>query len=260
MKYLLISFAQFFNWIISLFLFLPPFLCSFLSYYFCCSAFCSQLNRLILFNSFTKVSFIRHTIHPSKMHISMGFSATVTTGAFRTFFVIPLSLFLFTPRPEQLLIAFLSLLSSYSGLSYEWNCISWDLLTGFFHFGSVAQSCLTLCSPVDYSTPRFLPSIFLSIRAFSNESVRCIRWPNYWSFSFSVSPSSEYSRLISFRMDWLDLLAVHGTLKSSPTPQFKSINSSVFNFLYSPTLTSIMFLRFIHVVDCMSTSWLYVTE
>ena len=122
---------------ISLFLFLPPFLCSFLSYYFCCSAFCSQLDHLILLNSFIKVSFIKHTIHPSKMYISMDFSAPITTVDFRMFFVIPLSLFLFTPRPEQLLIAFLFLLISYSGLSYEWNYILWDLLTGFFHFSSV---------------------------------------------------------------------------------------------------------------------------
>ena len=59
-----------------------------------------------------------------------------------------------------------------------------------------------------------LPSIFSSIRVFSNESLLHIRWPNYWSFSFSISPSNEYSGLISFRMDWLDLLAVQGTLKS----------------------------------------------
>ena len=59
-----------------------------------------------------------------------------------------------------------------------------------------------------------LPSVFPSIRAFSNEPVLCIRWQKYWSFSFSTSPSSEYSGLISFRMDWLDLLAVQGTLKS----------------------------------------------
>ena len=58
------------------------------------------------------------------------------------------------------------------------------------------------------------PSVFPSIRVFSNESVLRIRWPKYWSFSFSISPSNEYSRLISFRMDWLDLLAVQGTLKS----------------------------------------------
>ena len=59
-----------------------------------------------------------------------------------------------------------------------------------------------------------LPSIFPSIRVFSNESVLCIRWPKYWSFSFSISPSNEYSELISFRMDWLDLLGVQETLKS----------------------------------------------
>ena len=71
------------------------------------------------------------------------------------------------------------------------------------------------------------PSIFPSIRVFCKESVLCIRWPKYWSFNFSISPSNEYSGLISFRMDWLDLLAVQGTLKSSPTQQFKSINSLV---------------------------------
>ena len=72
-----------------------------------------------------------------------------------------------------------------------------------------------------------------------NESVLCIRWPKYWSFSFNISPSNEYSGLISFRTDWLDLLAVQGTLKSPPTPHFKSINSSALSFLHSPTLTSI---------------------
>ena len=84
-----------------------------------------------------------------------------------------------------------------------------------------------------------LPSIFPSIKVFSNDSALCIRWPKYWSFSFSISPSNEYSGLISFRIDWLNLLAVQGTLKSSPTPQFKIINSSVLSFLYSPALTSI---------------------
>ena len=71
------------------------------------------------------------------------------------------------------------------------------------------SSHLILCHPL-----LLLPSIFPSIRVFSNESVLCIRWPKYWSFSFNISPSNEYSGLISFRMDWLDLLAVQGTLES----------------------------------------------
>ena len=111
---------------------------------------------------------------------------------------------------------------------------------------SVAQSCLILCNPTDAAHKAFLsipssqsllklisiesvvpsnhlilccpllllPSIFPSIRIFSNESLLCIRWPNYWSFSFNISPSNEYSGLISFRIDWLDLLAVQGILKS----------------------------------------------
>ena len=87
--------------------------------------------------------------------------------------------------------------------------------------------------------PLLPPSIFPSFRVFSNELALHIRWPKYWSFSFNISPSNEHPGLISFRMDWLDLLAVQGTLESSPIPQFKSINSSAFSFLYSPTLTSI---------------------
>src|SRR5574340_825692 len=91
---------------------------------------------------------------------------------------------------------------------------------------------LILCHPL-----LLPPSIFPSIRVFSNESALPIRWPKYRSFSFSISPSNKHSGLISFRMDWLDLLAVQGTLKkSSPTPQFKSINSSALSFLYSSTL------------------------
>ena len=84
-----------------------------------------------------------------------------------------------------------------------------------------------------------LPSIFPSIRVFSNESALCIKWPKYWTFSLSISPSNEQPGLISFRMDWLDLLAVQGIFKSSPIAQFKSINSLALSFLYSPTLTSI---------------------
>ena len=93
---------------------------------------------------------------------------------------------------------------------------------------------LILCHPL-----LLLSSIFPIIRVFSNELALCIRWPKYWSFSFSISPSYEHSGLISFRM-WLDLLAVQeDSQESSPTPQFKSINSVVLSFLYSPTLTSI---------------------
>ena len=79
---------------------------------------------------------------------------------------------------------------------------------------------LILCHPL-----LLPPSIFPSIRVFSNESVLCIRWPKYWSFSFSISPSHEYSGLIFFRMDWLDLLAVQGTLKS--LLQHHSIKASI---------------------------------
>ena len=93
---------------------------------------------------------------------------------------------------------------------------------------------LILCRPL-----LLPPSIFPSIRVFSNESALRFRWPKYCSFSFNIRPSSEHPGLISFRMDWLDLLAVQGTLKSLPTPQFKSINSLALSFLHSPTLASI---------------------
>ena len=124
-----------------------------------------------------------------------------------------------------------------------------NILLGFVasvDFSSVAQSCPTLCHPMDCSTSGLpvhhqlwsllklmsiklvmpsnhlnlcrplllLPSIFPSIRVFSNESVLCIRWPEYWSFCFSISPSKEYSGLISFRIDWFVLVAVQETLKS----------------------------------------------
>ena len=120
------------------------------------------------------------------------------------------------------------------------------MLSWFFQFSSVAQLCLTLGDPMDCSTPGFpvyhqllelaqthvcpvgdaiqpshplllpslLVSIFPSIRVFSNESAFHIRWPEYWSFTFSISPSNEFSGLVSFRTDWFDLLAVQGTLKS----------------------------------------------
>ena len=83
------------------------------------------------------------------------------------------------------------------------------------------------------------PSIFPSIKVFSNESVLHIRGPKYWSFSFKISPSNEHSGLIFFAMDWLDLLAVQtDSQESSSLQQFKNINSSVLSFLYSPSVTS----------------------
>ena len=95
------------------------------------------------------------------------------------------------------------------------------------------SSHLILCHPL-----LLLPSIFPSIRVFSKESALRIRWPKYWSFSISLS--NEYSGLISFRIDWFDLLAVQGTLKSLlQHHSLKSINSSALSCLYSPTLTSI---------------------
>ena len=122
-------------------------------------------------------------------------------------------------------------------------------------FSSVSQSCLTLCDHMNHQVSLsitnsrsslklmsiksvmpsshlilccpllLLPPIPPSIRVFSNELTLRMRWQKYWSFSFSITPSKEHPGLNSFRMDWLDLLAVQGTLKSSPTPQFKSINS-----------------------------------
>ena len=86
---------------------------------------------------------------------------------------------------------------------------SWSLLKLMSIESVMPSNHLILCRPL-----LFLPSILPSIRVFSKELVLCIRWPKYWSFSFSISPSNEYSGLISFRMDWLDLLAVQGTLKS----------------------------------------------
>ena len=132
---------------------------------------------------------------------------------------------------------------------------------------SVTQSCLTFCDSMDcsmpglpvhhqlpeltqthihwvsyaiqpshlLSSPFFLPSIFPNIRVFSNKSVHCIRWPKYWSFNFSVNPPSEYSGLISFGSP----CSPRDSQESSPTPQFKSINSSALSLLYGPILSSI---------------------
>ena len=97
---------------------------------------------------------------------------------------------------------------------------SWSLLKLMSIELGMPSYNLTLCRPLS-----LLPSIFPSIRVFSNESVFHIRWPKNWSFSFNISPSNEYSGLISFRMDWLDLLAVHETLKS--LPQHHSSKTSI---------------------------------
>ena len=158
-----------------------------------------------------------------------------------------------------------------------------------FQLGSVAQSCPALYDPMDCGMPGFpghhqlpelaqthvhptihfilccplvlLPSVFPSIRVFSNESVLHIRWPKYWSFSFSTSPSNEYSRLISFRIDWFDLLAAQGTLKSLLqhhsskhqffTPQF-SLWSNSHIYPYMTTGKTIALTRWIFVSKVMS--------
>ena len=112
--------------------------------------------------------------------------------------------------------------------------ISWCLPKFTFIESVMPSNHFILCHSL-----LLLPSIFPSIQVFSNESAVCIRWPKYWSFSFNISPTNEHPGLISFRMDWLELLAVQGTQESSPTPQFKRINSSALSFLHSLTLTSI---------------------
>ena len=113
--------------------------------------------------------------------------------------------------------------------------ISWSLLKLMSIESVMPSNHLILCHPL-----LLLPSVLPSIRVFSNKSALHIRWPKDWSFSFSISPSNEYSGLISFRIYWFDLLAVQGTLQESfPTPQFKSINSLMLNLLYGPNLTSV---------------------
>ena len=149
---------------------------------------------------------------------------------------------------------------------------------------SVAQSCPTLCNLIDCCTRGFPvlhhlpeltqthvhrvsdaiqpshlcrpllfpPSIFPSIRVFSNELVFHIRWPKCWSFSFSISPSNEYSGLISFRMDWLDFLAVQGTLKSLLQHHSSKASSLALSFLYGPALASVYDHWKNHSLDYMS--------
>ena len=111
------------------------------------------------------------------------------------------------------------------------------------------SSHLILCPPL-----LLIPSVFPSIEVLSNESALHIRWPKYWCFSSSISPSSEYSGLISFRIDWFDLLAVQGTLKSlRQHHNTKNINSLV--FLYGSTLTSVHDYWKNHSFDCTNLCW-----
>ena len=112
--------------------------------------------------------------------------------------------------------------------------ISRSLLKPMFAESVMPPNHLMLCYPL-----LLLPSVFPSIRVFSNELALHIRWSKYWSFRFSISPSSEYSGLISFMIDWFNLLdswSPRDSQESSPVPQFKSINSSVLSLLYGPTL------------------------
>ena len=161
-----------------------------------------------------------------------------------------------------------------------------SLSLSFFtcQFSSVAQSCPTLGDPTDCSTQGFpvdhqllelaqihvhryhlilccplllLPSIFPSIKVFSNMLALCSRWPKYWSFSFSfsTSPFNEYSGLFSFRINWLKLLAVQGTLKS--LLQFDSIDSLLLSLLYSPTHIHTWLLEKpqLWLYECLSAQW-----
>ena len=152
-------------------------------------------------------------------------------------------------------------------------------------FSSVAQSCPILCDPMDCSTPGLpvhhqsqslpklmsiesvmpsnhlilcrpllLPSLFPSIRVFSNESALHIRWPNYWSFSFNISPSNEYSGLISFRMDWLDRLAVHGILKSllhHHSSKASILQYSAFFTVQLSHLEMVKMVNFVFKIECI---------
>ena len=162
----------------------------------------------------------------------------------------------------MILLSFNALIADLKPLAVWWHLdvLIFKLVLSSSHFSSVAQLCLTFCHPMDWNTPDFSvhhqlpefaqthvhrvgdtiqsyhsllspslpPSVFPSIRVFSCESVFCIRWPKDWSFSFIISPANEYSGLISFRIDWFDLLVVQGTLKS--LLQYCSLKASKFYY------------------------------
>ena len=112
--------------------------------------------------------------------------------------------------------------------------ISWSLLKLMSIESVMPSNHLILCHPL-----LLLPSIFPSIRVFPNELALPIKWPKYWSFSFSISPFNEYSGLVSFRIDWFDLCCPRDSQKPSPAPKVESINSLALRFLHGPPLTSI---------------------
>ena len=125
------------------------------------------------------------------------------------------------------------------------HCLLWSLLKLLSIESVMLSNHLILCCLL-----LLLPSIFPSIKVFSSGSALSIRWPKCWSFGFSISPSNEYSGLISFRIDWFDFLAIQGTLKSFlQHHSSKAINSSVLSLLHSPTLTSIHDHRKNHSLD-----------
>ena len=110
-----------------------------------------------------------------------------------------------------------------------------ELTQTHVHQVSMLSNHLVLCHPF-----LLLPSVFPSSRVFSNELALLIRWPKYWSFTVSICFSNDYSQLISFRIDWFDLLAERDSQESSPTPQFESINSlAALSLAFDPTLASL---------------------
>ena len=129
-----------------------------------------------------------------------------------------------------------------SSLSFT---ISWSLFKLMSIESVMLSSHLILCHSL-----LILPSIFPSISIFYNESALHIRWPKYWNFSFSICPSNEYSGLISFRIDWFDLLAAQGTLKSLLQHHNLKYHSSVHSLLCGPTLTSVQdYMGYISIIS-----------
>ena len=170
------------------------------------------------------------------------------------------------PYFEFFILSFLSSVSSVQLLSHvqlfatPWTAAhqaslsitnSWSLLRLMSIELVMPSNHLILCHPL-----LLPPSIFPSIRVFSNESALCIRWLKYWSFSFRISPSNEYSGFISFKMDWFESpCGPRDSQESSPTPQLESINSLALSFLYGPTLTSIQYYWKNHSSDHRDLCW-----